>query len=335
MATAAKKKPAAKKPAAKKPAARKPAAKKPAAKKPAAKAAAPKKKPAPKKAPPQPIKDPMDRAAILELLRAGGLGQHLALIEPLLRHGIRLSARSLSKKAAESLPLGASRFGGHPDLPPGVAWPTRDDVPMEFVAQIRLKDLAAHDPAGLLPHQGSLLFFYNTQWSVSDSEEDEDKYRCAAVLFHPGDDSELVRTPPSPIQYSDDFRTDAMVPVVHGWAALTFSSQLVLPPGVSDFFESKALARLKDAWQTFWSDYGDLLPPRSDDEYTDNRMLGHISDWDYVEAMLRGEQLLLQVDSDDAADFSWGDCDKLFFVMSEKDLAARDFSRVRLHSGLG
>ncbi len=278
----------------------------------------------------------MDRAAILEVVRAAGLGAHMPLIEPLLRQGIRLTARSLSKKEVASLPLGASRFGGHPDMPPGAAWPTRDDVPMEFVAQIRLLDIAAHDPAGLLPHQGSLLFFYNTQWGVSDMEDEEDdKYRCAAVLFHPGDDSELVRTAPSPVQYSDDFRTNATVPRVHGWAALTFSPQLVLPPGESDFFDAKKLAPLKDKWQGFWSDHGDKLPPKSDGEYDDNRILGHISDWDYVGAMLRGEQLLLQVDSDGAADFEWGDCDKLFFVIGEKELAARDFSRVRLHSGLG
>src|SRR5262245_27455074 len=46
------------------------------------------------------------------------------------------------ESALAGLPLGASRFGGVPDLPPGAAWPDREGVPMEFIAQIRLADLS-------------------------------------------------------------------------------------------------------------------------------------------------------------------------------------------------
>jgi uncharacterized protein YwqG len=38
--------------------------------------------------------------------------------------------------------------------------------------------------------------------------------------------------------------------------------------------------------------------------------------------------LLLQLDSDDAADMMWGDAGRLYFWIRKQDLRARDFSRV-------
>lgn len=38
---------------------------------------------------------------------------------------------------------------------------------------------------------------------------------------------------------------------------------------------------------------------------------------------------------DAAADFELGDCNKLFFVMRQAELAARDSTRVRVYSQLG
>jgi uncharacterized protein YwqG len=47
------------------------------------------------------------------------------------------------------------------------------------------------------------------------------------------------------------------------------------------------------------------------------------------------DQLLFQIDSDDAAGFQWGDCDRLYFLLRQDELAARDFAKVRLYSLLG
>ena len=59
------------------------------------------------------------------------------------------------------------------------------------------------------------------------------------------------------------------------------------------------------------------------------------SDDDDVDAQTADDQLLLQVDSDPAAEFRFGDCQKLFFLMTKDELAARDFSNVRVYSILG
>jgi hypothetical protein len=57
----------------------------------------------------------------------------------------------------EDLKIGQSRFGGVPDLPPHTEWPTRDDRPLAFLAQINLTEIAA----AALPGTGWLLFFYD------------------------------------------------------------------------------------------------------------------------------------------------------------------------------
>jgi uncharacterized protein YwqG len=46
-----------------------------------------------------------------------------------------------------TLPLGASKIGGAPELPPDAAWPDANGQPLPFVAQINL--------ASLLPSQAA------------------------------------------------------------------------------------------------------------------------------------------------------------------------------------
>lgn len=55
--------------------------------------------------------------------------------------------------------LGASRVGGQPDLPSGVAWPRAGGRPMLFLAQIDCTRASLVDGCALLPRHGWLLFF--------------------------------------------------------------------------------------------------------------------------------------------------------------------------------
>ncbi|MFB6366115.1 DUF1963 domain-containing protein [Paenibacillus elgii] len=76
---------------------------------------------------------------------------------------------------------GLSRVGGDPDLPPQLEWPlTTDGVPMTFLVQLNLQDLAQHDEASLLPTCGMLYFFggeaesaFNIQHRVLFVADDE------------------------------------------------------------------------------------------------------------------------------------------------------------------
>jgi uncharacterized protein YwqG len=275
-----------------------------------------------------------DKNEMKRLLEASGRMAVWDKLEPLIRPAILLTATKSASPA--EVPHAASRLGGHPDMPKGTEWPTRDDVPMEFVAQLRLADLAKHDVEGLLPKKGHLLFFYNTQWGVSDVDEDA-KYECAKVLHFDVEDAALVRTAPPRVEIDHEYMGQTVAPRVYDGATLAFSTFPCLPAGVSAFLKNEPES-VRDEWQDFRSEYRQQLAPYKDLEsgwYRDNRVLGYLADHDYVGAMEPGEVLLLQVDSDDQAGFAWGDCDKLFFVASKADVEAKDFSRVRLHSGLG
>ncbi len=260
-------------------------------------------------------------------------GEDAEVTEAQAREADRTTARFPSFEAGlASLPLGASRFGGLPDLPPGVAWPSRDEVPMEFIAQLRLADAAGLDPLGRLPATGHLWFFYNSQWLSFDQDED---HGCCAVLYHEVADDQLVRQAPPWVDYQGEYDSEPrLAPYVHGLAALGFRAGDTVPGGVSPWISGTPLAEF---WQDFTAYHNGKIAIEGDVNYQSNRLLGYIDGQDYVEAHLHGteDQMLLQVDSDDAADFQWGDCDRLYFFVSKDELAARDFSKARLYSMLG
>ncbi len=61
------------------------------------------------------------------------------------------------ERAPADYDLGASKFFGDPTVP--AAWVERFAEDIVFFGQIRLSDIAPHDPAGRLPHTGYLYFF--------------------------------------------------------------------------------------------------------------------------------------------------------------------------------
>jgi uncharacterized protein YwqG len=288
----------------------------------------------------------MNRDTILGVLSDKGFGQHAAAVEALMQPAVHIVAEGIAGRpgtwsvdqeadpavvekfdaALDALPIGASRFGGLPDLPAGTPWPDRDGVPMEFVAQLRLADVAPLDPLARLPGGGSLAFFYNSQWASSDMEPDA---RCAAVIYVP-DGVALERTPPPRVEFQGEYdSTPRLAPFLHGLATLRFVPYTSIPGGISPYIQGP----LRDMWQDFTAYNNAAYEPPG----PANHLLGYIDGQDYAGAHKHGtdDQLLLQVDSDDAAEFQWGDCDRLYFVVTKAELAARDFSNVRLYSILG
>lgn len=97
-----------------------------------------------------------DAAALDALIERTGYAALAAEIHRQSRPCLHVFAAGLAADA----PLGATRFGGRPDLPARAAWPREDDgAPLNFYAQIDLRDLAATVIAGRLPESGLLSFF--------------------------------------------------------------------------------------------------------------------------------------------------------------------------------
>ena len=72
--------------------------------------------------------------------------------------------------------LGASKFGGAPDVPDGFVWPRYQSKSLGFLAQINLREVAFFDIEKQLPATGNLLFFAaldqdNPVWGEPEQRE--------------------------------------------------------------------------------------------------------------------------------------------------------------------
>jgi len=105
-----------------------------------------------------------------------GLGYHTEALLDVASAAIHLT----SHRMADNGPLGAIRLGGLPDLPPGVEWPMKDGILLEFVGQFRLADLALYDAEDRLPPTGMLYFFFDGMLTGYGQPT-----RCA-VLYYDG-----------------------------------------------------------------------------------------------------------------------------------------------------
>lgn len=114
-----------------------------------------------------------------------------SLAEPLWPRTAPALSLMLTPCGTTPAPLGASRAGGRPDLPPGLTWPqTRHGTPLAFAAQINLAALPPH-PLDL-PASGHLYFF------IGSSDDLDDVESAVIHAAHPTDPdpAPLVRSPP-------------------------------------------------------------------------------------------------------------------------------------------
>ncbi len=75
------------------------------------------------------------------------------------------------RKSVEALRPSQSKLGGKPDAPQNFIWPTKDEKPLSFVAQINLSDVPEIEGAQL-PNSGLLSFFYNNEvWGFDPKDK--------------------------------------------------------------------------------------------------------------------------------------------------------------------
>ena len=292
---------------------------------------------------------------VLELIRNSRLPRIVDDLTALLMYSIRLRARSVQESELE---LGVSKIGGMPDLPEGTVWPEWGDMPLAFIAQIRLTDIAPFDREGALPHTGMLYFFYQeSEESILFRPEKQGDPTPWRALYYDGNPSQLWRTPaPSSLPSISLFRP----------CAVEFSTELTLPP-----FESPTIKRLGLTYDAFAQDaaserkeeaerYFELGKQISDlygDTHLIHRLLGHpdpvqgdmqlecqlyshgLSWVDYrennpkvaeLEESSTDWRLLLQIDSDNAAGMMWGDVGRIYYWIRRNALATRDFDQTWL-----
>lgn len=252
------------------------------------------------------------RIKLETLIRKAKLDRHKDAIAGLARPSIRLLTRKgLGAKAERASPQ--SRFGGVPDLPPTTKWPRRGEWSLAFIAQLRCDELALYDADARLPSSGTLSFFLV-------GTPDSDEYGDHAVVFH-FDAKTLSALVPTPPPEGDERAFDPK-------HACVVSFRAELSPALE---EGPALAALRkkmtdEEHQAYWDEV--RIGFAGDGPH--HRLLGYPDmNSNYAQ---KKDELLLQIDSDDEAEWNFGDAQAMRIYISPASLAAKDFRRVRATS---
>lgn len=275
------------------------------------------------------------RRARLERAISREAPQLQAALDKLARPAVSLTAQQADEA---SIPLGGSKIGGLPDLPPGVTWPHREDKPLEFLAQINLGDAALFDREKLLPSTGLLSFFLDTRRFGANR---------ATVLYFEGPDWQRLEKP-------DSLTARGLMNSIR---QLWEGSRLKLPACSL----SAGPAWTLPEWEASdWLTLGNLKPTAQEypayhrlQEQLENslpkhQMLGHAHslegnvaheaeqstrqlDWAKdVQAIEQGAldwEVLLQLDHQDP-ELTLEGFDRMFFLIRREDLRMRRFDRV-------
>ncbi|HEY6944470.1 MAG TPA: YwqG family protein [Candidatus Acidoferrum sp.] len=249
----------------------------------------------------------------------------------------------------ETLPIGASKLGGLPDLPANIAWPNREGAPLAFIGQINLREIPSPSP---LSQDGIVSFFYdNAQSAWGFDPKDQSSFR---VLFFPMPDelrrahSPVKEKPSSLLQKikgSSRKRSEFYFQIfaVRRLAFVPFQS---IPDPCAKLLE-RPLRELddQDMYANFFDEYSHQGPAhqllgwpkviQNEMELecqmvTNGIYMGDTSGYKHprraeLEKSKQDWILLLQVDSDDDAQMMWGDAGMLYFWIRRQNLERADF----------
>lgn len=242
-----------------------------------------------------------DRHNLYALIKQFGLETLVAQLTWLVLPSIRIKTHSVDES---TLPLGTSKFGGVPDLPPQFSYPLFDQNPLSFVAQINLRALKQYPIASVLPADGILYFFYREDFENYPQQPDEWR-----VLYYEGELSQLRRRHPQGKLFKActlDFTEDLTLRWFSYRREKTVSRILGYPDAIQEavFLECEELSTPGDF--TYTETERPTLLQKA------------LSEW----------VLLLQIDSEPDVGMMWGDMGKLYFCIRRKDLQAQRFEKV-------
>ena len=224
---------------------------------------------------------------------------------------------------ARNTKLWESKVGGTPYLPKGIDWPCAPDGrELFFLAQINFAETPLLAP---FPSRGLVQFFIcddDLYGMDFDDGENPDTFR---VLFHPDvveDESFLQAGLPMMRDYDDllPHHPDECYP-------LTFA----LEEGVAPIADYRFYQQFGD---DFFRQFGEKEWDVMEEYEKAVRATGHrIGGYAYFtqDDPRRADDpmlLLFQLDSDERMDLMWGDMGVGHFFIREKDLIARNFSKV-------
>ncbi|MGD0006558.1 MAG: YwqG family protein [Anaerolineaceae bacterium] len=292
----------------------------------------------------------MDPRTILNALSNAGLGRLQLDFPKLLQESIRLTLHPLDRSPTLT---GVSILGGVPDLPSGMAWPARKNVPMSFIAQVNLEDLVPFEPAQDLPKSGLLSFFYDAAQETNGADP-ADRGGWQVFYFPPASAAPVHESgfylfghgnphPLKPAAFPARLPSGARFKP----CLLTFTSEFTLPGAPSQYLSN--LDWTPDEIQRY-EQFQASFPTVEDRKSLHFRMFGcpeQIQDDMQLQCALyangfssldalgaaqavahKGDwQLLLQVDSDEIIGMRWASYGMLYFWLEKSALQQGQFNR--------
>lgn len=259
----------------------------------------------------------------------------------------------------ENYKLGATRFGGQPDVPSNFIWPTFegkifDNImitakrPLAFLAQFNCEEISQYDKENLLPKHGLLSFFYELDsqcWGFDPTDKG-----CARVYWF--EDISKLSAAEFPVDMQDEFKLPMLQIKL---------SQKVSCPSWEDFFQKLPSDEEDEAFNAAWEEiigeesetlngYSQLLgwpDVIQNTMYMDCELasqgyyMGDVEGWNKIPEDVRKQaeetardrwMLLFQLDTVECGDFElmFGDCGHIYFYIMKEDLKNRRFDRIWL-----
>lgn len=259
---------------------------------------------------------------IIELLQQCGLEQYKEVIEQGIKPSIRLKPKRV--KQEKTIPIGSSKMGGRPDLPPSIDWPVwsaKEEHQLSFLCQVNLSELPEM-PLSLertVPQSGMLYFFFaSTNEALYEEDWFPTQKDACRVLFYNGDASILRRTNyPKKMKKEGCFPACSLMTLIE-WD-IPSSEWIALEEEEQDFWVK---------WEDFNKKHQLNFVSDTDETYFRpvHKLFGHTDAIQYE--MEREWVHLLTVDTCEELKMDWGDTGHVVFWVPEKDLKKWLFTNV-------
>ena len=246
----------------------------------------------------------MDLNEIAKGCKERGLDGLFEFLKPMAKNAIKIDAQA---RDDGDIAVGVSKFGGQPDLPASVPWPSNENGALSFVAQINFAEVSKFDTDGLLPKSGMLYLFYDINlriWGYDPADK-----KGFAVIFSETAQDQLAR------QNMDSGN------FTFGARSLSFKNELSWQAK-----ENKLLGHsdnIQDGMELECELVANGLDCGDGSAY-------HHPNIAEFEKNAAQWQLLLQIDSDWDSDMDWDGEGRVYLWIKRDDLAARDFSKTWL-----
>ena len=229
--------------------------------------------------------------------------------------------RATAEKTRATKPW-QSKVGGQPYLPKGSAWPSASDGrELFFLAQINFAEMPSLPP---FPGQGIVQFFILDDDLYGMDFDDGEKQDTFRVLFHPEvvQNEAVLQSAPAMLRDYDELphHPDECYP-------LRFSLEEEVA-AITDYRFDQLFGA--DFFRQFGAKEWDIMDEFGKAVRPQGHKIGGYAYFTQDDPRRADDPMLLlfQLDSDEPMDLMWGDMGVGHFFIREKDLVARDFSRV-------